>query len=117
MKRNLFTTFVLSSACLMCAFGVQDVSAGESPAPNETKMEWWKNAKFGMFIHWGLYSQAGGIWKGNTGYGEWIMNEAKIPCAEYAAMAKDLNPKDFNAEAWVKLAKDAGQKYIVITSK
>jgi alpha-L-fucosidase len=65
----------------------------------------------------GLYAQAGGIWKDHTGYGEWIMNEAKIPCAEYAALANDFNPKDFNAEEWVKLAKEAGQKYIVITSK
>jgi alpha-L-fucosidase len=117
MKRKFFPILVMLSACLFCILGVQNVSANGNPPSNEAKMEWWKNAKFGMFIHWGLYAQAGGIWKDHTGYGEWIMNEAKIPCAEYAALAKNFNPKDFNAEEWVKLAKEAGQKYIVITSK
>ena len=83
------------------------------------KMEWWHEAKFGMFIHWGLYAVPAGSYQGNAvdGYGEWIMSNGKIPVTEYAKFAEQFNPVDFNAEEWVKLAKDAGMKYIVITSK
>ncbi len=84
---------------------------------NDPKMDWWKEAKFGMFIHWGLYAVPAGQWGGQTGYGEWIMNSAKISRTEYAALAKQFNPTQFNAEEWVKIAKAAGQKYMVITSK
>lgn len=76
---------------------------------------------FGMFIHWGLYSQLGGIWKEKTyyGIGEWIMNPrmAKIPVNEYKEIAKKFNPVEFDARIIAKLAKDAGMKYIIITSK
>ena len=83
------------------------------------KMDWWKDAKFGMFIHWGLYSVPAGEYKGSPvgGIGEWIMNNGKIPVNEYAQYAAQFNPTDFNADEWVKMAKDAGIKYIVITSK
>lgn len=84
---------------------------------NDPKMQWWKDAKFGMFIHWGIYSVPAGKWGDNTTYGEWIMHQAKIPRAEYAALAGKFNPTQFNADEWVRLAKDAGQRYMVITSK
>ena len=84
---------------------------------NDPKMQWWRDAKFGMFIHWGIYSVPAGKWDKNTNYGEWIMHSAKIPRTTYSALAKEFNPTQFNAEEWVKLAKAAGQKYIVITSK
>ena len=84
---------------------------------NDPKMDWWKEAKFGMFIHWGLYAVPAGQWGGQTNYSEWIMNKAKISRAEYSALAKQFNPVKFNAEEWVKLAKAAGQRYIVITTK
>ena len=84
---------------------------------NDPKMNWWKEAKFGLFIHWGIYAVPAGKWGDNTSYNEWIMRSAKIPIVEYAALAKQFNPIKFNADEWVKLAKDAGQKYIVITSK
>jgi alpha-L-fucosidase len=78
-------------------------------------------SNFGMFIHWGLFSNLGGKWKDKTyyGIGEWIMNPrmAGIPVDEYMAKAKEFNPKDFNAKAIARLAKDAGMKYIIITSK
>jgi alpha-L-fucosidase len=82
-------------------------------------MEWWREAKFGMFIHWGVYSVPAGFYKDKAvpGIGEWIMNRGKIPMAEYQTYAKEFNPVKFNAEEWVKLAKAAGQKYIIITSK
>ena len=82
--------------------------------------------KYGMFIHWGLYSQCGGIWKGEkmeegAGTGpkvaEWIMRRKEIPRAEYAELAKAFNPTKFNADEWVAIAKAAGMKYMVITSK
>ncbi|HQR94872.1 MAG TPA: alpha-L-fucosidase, partial [Sediminibacterium sp.] len=84
---------------------------------NDPKMQWWRDSKFGMFIHWGIYSVPAGKWDKNTNYGEWIMHSAKIPRSTYSALAKEFNPTQFNAEEWVKLAKAAGQKYMVITSK
>ncbi len=83
------------------------------------KMEWWKEAKFGLFIHWGVYSVPAGVYnsKDIEGIGEWIMNNAKIPKQTYQAYAKQFNPVKYNPEAWVKMAKDAGMKYLVITSK
>jgi len=83
----------------------------------DAKMQWWKDAKFGMFIHWGLYAIPAGKWGNKTSYGEWIMQQNKIPRVEYAQLTKQFNPTQFNAEDWVKLAIAAGQKYIVLTSK
>jgi alpha-L-fucosidase len=85
----------------------------------DAKMKWFREAKFGLFIHWGLYSIPAGEWKGQriAGIGEWIMNRAKIPVKEYEQLAAQFNPVKFNAEDIVKLAEDAGMKYIVITSK
>ena len=85
----------------------------------EKRLEWFREAKYGLFIHWGLYAIPAGEWKGKRipGIGEWIMNRAKIPVAEYEQLARQWNPVKFDPEAWVQLAKDAGMKYIVITSK
>jgi alpha-L-fucosidase len=85
----------------------------------DAKMKWFREAKFGLFIHWGLYCIPAGEWKGQpiAGIGEWIMNRAKIPVKEYEHLAQQFNPVKFNAEDIVKLAEDAGMKYIVITSK
>ena len=96
-------------------------------SPEKTAaMAWFKEAKFGMFIHWGLYSQAGGIWKGthieDSPYpgpkvAEWLMSTFQIPRAEYEELAKTFNPDKSFAENIARLAKDAGMKYVVITSK
>lgn len=93
--------------------------AAESPAQRDTRMAWWRAAKFGMFIHWGVYSVPAGTWKGKRigGIGEWIMNVGKIPVQEYAAFPERFNPVAYDADEWVRLAKEAGQRYIVITSK
>lgn len=96
--------------------------AQEPRVPNparEARLAWFRDAKYGLFIHWGLYAIPAGEWKGQTipGIGEWIMNRAKIPVGEYSALAAQFNPVQFNADAWVQLAKDAGMKYIVITAK
>lgn len=102
---------VLSAILLACM-----VASSAQPTPKD-KMEWWRNAKFGMFIHWGIYSVPAGKWCNKTTYGEWIMHQASISRATYSDFARTFNPTQFNAEDWVKLAKAAGQKYIVITSK
>ena len=88
-------------------------------AREDPRLGWWREAKFGMFIHWGLYAIPAGVWKGERipGIGEWIMYRARIPVGEYEQLAKQFNPLKFDAAEWVALAKNAGQKYIVITSK
>jgi alpha-L-fucosidase len=85
----------------------------------DTRMAWWREARFGMFIHWGIYSVPAGIYNGNRikGIGEWIMDKAKIPIPEYEKYAPQFNPIKFDAEKWVGIAADAGMKYIIITSK
>ncbi len=85
----------------------------------DVRMEWWREARFGMFIHWGLYSVPAGEWKGKRipGIGEWIMENANIPVSEYEQLTKQFNPVKFDADKWVKIASDAGIKYLVITSK
>src|SRR5215813_1453279 len=91
----------------------------ESPEAKQARLAWFKEAKYGMFIHWGLYAIPAGEWKGKQipGLGEWIMNRAHIPVKEYEQLTKQWNPVKFDADAWVQLAQDAGMKYIVITSK
>jgi alpha-L-fucosidase len=91
----------------------------ETPEQHAARMRWWREARFGMFIHWGLYSVPAGTWRGQRvdGIGEWIMNKGKIPVEDYAQFASDFNPVKFDADAWVRLAKQAGMKYIVITAK
>ena len=96
------------------------VSTGDKNTLNkDARMEWWREARFGMFIHWGLYAVPAGEWKGEKvpGIGEWIMERAKIPVSEYEPLAKQFNPVKFDAKEWVQIAKNTGMKYIVITSK
>jgi len=96
------------------------VPSNETPAQHDARMKWWREARFGMFIHWGIYSVPAGVHKGKemgARIGEWIQQEMKIPVAEYAEYAQQFNPVKFDADAWVRLAKEAGMKYIVITSK
>ena len=91
----------------------------KSTKSQDQRMKWWREAKFGLFIHWGLYAIPAGTWKGEQipGIGEWIMNRARIPVREYERLANFFNPTKFDAEEWVQLAVDAGMKYLVITSK
>jgi alpha-L-fucosidase len=88
-------------------------------ARQDRRLEWFRDAKFGLFIHWGLYAIPAGVWQGEQipGIGEWIMLRARIPVAEYEQLAKQFNPVQFDAKAWVGLAKEAGQRYLVITAK
>ena len=83
------------------------------------RMQWFTDAKYGMFIHFGLYSQLGGVWEGKEikRYAEWIQANADIPAQVYAMLTTTFNPKDFNADFIAKTAKKAGMEYIVITTK
>jgi alpha-L-fucosidase len=91
----------------------------ETQAERDARMEWWRDARFGMFIHWGVYAVPAGTYDGRQigGIGEWIMHHAKIPVARYKQYANQFNPVKYDPDAWVRLAKEAGMKYIVITSK
>jgi alpha-L-fucosidase len=96
-----------------------DFHANETQAQRDARMKWWREARFGMFIHWGIYSVPAGTWDGQRvpGLGEWIMSDAKIPVAPYSAFANNFNPTQFDADRIVALAKAAGMKYIVVTAK
>ncbi len=97
------------------------IAHAQKSKADDPKMDWWKEAKFGMFIHWGLYAVPAGNWgdkKLNAGdYAEWIQSSLKIPVADYKPLASKFNPVKFNAEEWVLLAKEAGMKYMVLTAK
>jgi alpha-L-fucosidase len=88
-------------------------------ARKDPRLDWFRDAKFGLFIHWGLYAIPAGVWQERhiPGIGEWIMHQARIPVAEYEPLAGRFNPVEFDAAAWVSLAKEAGMRYLVITAK
>jgi alpha-L-fucosidase len=111
VKRIVATILLFSTSATL--------ATAADEAARAKRLEWWRDARFGMFIHWGLYAVPEGQWKGQpiAGLGEWIMNRAKIPVAEYELLTKQFNPVKFNAEEIVRIAKDAGMKYITITAK
>jgi alpha-L-fucosidase len=95
------------------------LTAQQSQADRD-RLAWWHEAKFGMFIHWGVYSLYGGVYNGHRqakGDAAWILNRCKIPVAEYRGKAKEFNPDKYDPEAWAKMAKDAGMKYLIIGAK
>ena len=86
--------------------------------PNDPRISWFREARYGMFIHWGIYSVLGGEWNGKTtGFSEYISWKAPILAEDYLKVAGQFNPKRFDAEQWAQLAQDAGMRYLVITSK
>src|SRR5512137_355120 len=107
------------SATMLLVLVTAMLSAQQKTLSKDERMDWWRDARFGMFIHWGVYSIPAGTWDGRQigGIGEWIMNRGKIPVADYQNMAKQFNPVKYDPDEWVRMAKDAGMKYIVITSK
>jgi len=115
---KLISAFILTLFCT--ASGQPQVVKNylnESRSQYEARMEWWSQARFGMFIHWGLYSIPAGEWKGTTNHAEWIRTTAQIPLTDYEKFVGQFNPVRFNATEWVRVAKNAGMKYITITSK
>lgn len=117
--RAILAAVLLAPIPHALAAGESNVNPTETPTQRDVRMAWWREAKFGMFIHWGVYSVPAGFYHGKPvpSIGEWIMHNAKIPMAEYQQYAKQFNPVKFDADAWVKTASDAGMRYIVITSK
>lgn len=107
---NLLHSAKLIFAVVMCAqFSCGQQTFLESKTERDARMRWWREAKFGMFIHWGVYSI--------PARGEWVMYNEKIPIPEYEKFPNQFNPVKFDAEEWVRIARSAGVRYIVITSK
>ncbi len=122
MRRSAFALMLgLSVVVSGASFGsVSGLIQGRQVDPaKEKRLEWFREAKYGMFIHWGLYAIPAGEWQGRRclGLGEWLMNRCQVPVKDYEQLAKQFNPVKYDPDAWVQLAQDAGMKYIVITSK
>jgi len=113
--KKLFNVLLIT----ISTYGALMAQSNKQTGADSSKMAWWKDAKFGMFIHWGVYSVPAGVYNGKEvpGIGEWIMNTAKIPMADYQKFAQQFNPVKYDPEAWVRMAKNAGVKYIIITAK
>ena len=121
---RLKTSVLLPFFLILCLLTPGSLTAtdypDESEAEKEARMNWWKEARFGMFIHWGVYSVLAGTYKGKPvpgTIGEWIMGHARIPKEEYETYAALWNPLFFDADEWVSAAAEAGMRYIIITSK
>jgi alpha-L-fucosidase len=117
--KSIGLVFLLAAFLRSAVPGAESVKdyANETQTQRDARMAWFNEARFGLFIHWGLYSVPAGEWDGKTNYGEWFLEETKMPVSQYEKYAQQFNPVKFDAQAWVKAAKDAGMKYIVITSK
>jgi alpha-L-fucosidase len=105
MKSICFTL----AACIAACGVLSAQGADESKAPQADRMAWWREARYGMLVCWGIYAV--------PARGEWVMDLEHIPVAKYEAYAKEFNPVKFDARKWVGLAKDAGMKYLVFTAK
>lgn len=122
MKKILYITAILIylSACnepVSVKTENRDYLKTETIAEKDARMQWWRDAGFGMFIHWGLYAIPAGEYDGENNHAEWIQETANIPVEVYENYSERFNPVNYNASDWVRMAKDAGMKYIVITSK
>lgn len=117
MNLKILLASLLSTALWVAADPVP--VRAETPAEQEARMSWFRDAKFGMFIHWGLYSQLAGEWRDKTvtGGAEWIQKYLEIPSSQYSTLVKTWNPTNYDAREWVRLMKAAGVKYICITTK
>lgn len=99
--------------------GAQTLPSAESPEDRAARLAWWREARFGLFIHWGVYAVPAGCYEGRPidWTAEWIMRRAKIPVATYQTFAQDFTAENYDPEAWAALAVEAGMKYMVVTSK
>ena len=123
MTRSLSVLFAAAALVLGLWPGARPPAIAQAArggvAPRADRLAWFHQAKYGLFIHWGLYALPAGEWQGRRvpGLGEWIMFRARVPVREYERLAARFNPVKFDADAWVQLAKDAGMRYVVITAK
>jgi len=117
----ILPVIILTNSCRGKVTPVNYAASSMDTSQQTRRIEWWHEAKFGMFIHWGPYSLLGGEWKGKRPeqgvVAEWIMNRLKIPVEEYRTIASTFNPTEFNPQDWVNLAKNTGMKYMIITAK
>lgn len=105
---------------LIVFFLVSGASRAQQESSADRRLDWWKEARFGMFIHWGVYSLYGGVYQGHRqarGDAAWILNRCKIPVAEYREKAKEFYPQSYDPDAWARMARDAGMKYLIIGAK
>ena len=123
MKKLFIVSCLLTGLCgnlLPQGLPAATSSTKEAGQIREQRISWWREARFGMFIHWGLYAIPAGVWKNNVhpdNYAEWIMYDEKIPVKEYARLAGEFDPVKFDAKAWAGIARKAGMKYMVLTVK
>lgn len=118
MRKTL--SILLVALSFIGTAAAQQASVKETKEQRDQRMSWWRNDRFGMFIHWGIYAQFGGFYRGHSqkvNNGEWLMNRMKVPVQEYKDTAQHFNPVKFNADDWARMAKEAGMKYMVITAK
>ena len=108
MSKVKKASLLLSALSLLLASFV--AQAAESAAERDQRMAWFRDSRFGLFIHWGVYSVPAGEWDGKTNYGEWFLEETKMPVSQYEKFAGQFNPVKFDAKEWVRLAKQAGSK-------
>lgn len=117
------TTLLLGSLFLAGSLTAQEAISwlpGETAAQRDARMAWWREARFGIFVHWGVYAVPGGVYKGQVDPqpgGEWLMQHMPIPVGEYRAFAKDFTASKYDPQAWAKLFEEAGARYVVLTSK
>jgi alpha-L-fucosidase len=119
MRKKMISRSFLLIILIFIVMFLPSCESQKAPLTKDQRMEWWREAKFGMFIHWGVYAIPAGVWQGQEipGIGEWIMAGADIPIPEYEKLPPQFNPVKYDASEWVKIAQDAGMKYMVITSK
>ncbi|TWU31962.1 alpha-L-fucosidase [Novipirellula artificiosorum] len=122
-RRNVVAILAMFSVLISCntSLSLDNEQVAETSAERDARMQWWREARFGMFIHWGFYAVPAGVHNGqivDASHGsEWIQCDALLSREQYEPYAAQFNPVDFDAEAWVRLAREAGMKYLVITSK
>ncbi|MEN6451083.1 MAG: alpha-L-fucosidase [Thermoguttaceae bacterium] len=117
MRQSLLALILGCTAVGFAADPVLLPMPKETKAQRDARMAWFREAKFGMFIHWGVYSVPAGEWKKNKNFGEWFLEETKMPVSQYEKYRDSFNPVKFDAKQWVAVAKSAGVKYLVVTSK
>jgi alpha-L-fucosidase len=120
LSRREYLTLCGGAAAAMAGFGASARRVLTQAAGDDQRMAWWREARFGIFMHWGLYSVLAGSWQGQRSpkaNGEWIMNDLKIPLTDYEQLVHRFNPVRYDPQAWAAAVAGAGAKYLVITSK
>jgi hypothetical protein len=104
VKKLIAAVCLLTGTCWLLFFPPRPAAAKNGPEPDrERRLAWWREARFGMMISWGLYAVPAGVWKNKThpdNYAEWIMFDEKIPVKEYERLAGEFDPVKFDARAW-----------------